>query len=85
MYFQSAGRRIKHRFVDTDVDGSNHQLWQFVVSLSKALSALLQSTQQTNVYQREHPHEGYLFNAMSCPEKKALKIKAFFILQPLSE
>ena len=41
---------IRRRFLDLEVDGSIHQLYQFVVSLSKTLSALPQTTQLTNEY-----------------------------------
>ena len=63
---------IRTRFLDTEVDGSNPLPHHCVVTLSKILCPYCFSRRLMS-NRLQHPHEGYLFRAMSLPEEIALK------------
>ena len=65
---------ITRRFLNSEVDGSNQQLYHFAMCLSKTLYPHCYSRLSWLMSTRgEHPREGCLFSAMSLTEEIALK------------
>ena len=71
---------VRCRFLDTEIDGSNHGYISVFVSMSKTLYLHCFSRLSREIStRREHPHEKCLFSAMSSPEEIALKNRLFYV------